>query len=132
MPTSLLPAEPEGKRLAVLAEVLFLANLLIAPGLAFAWLAWLWWRHREAAPALARNHLGQALAASLWAGALLVGGCLAIFVLSGHRAETWTVLILYFTCVHSTLVLAGILGLARAMAGRHWHYPLIGAPGAGN
>jgi hypothetical protein len=34
--------------------------------------------------------------------------------------------ILYFTCVHSLLVLLGMFGLARALAGKTFRYPLIG------
>jgi hypothetical protein len=40
---------------------------------------------------------------------------------------TWVVLILYFTCCHAALVLFGVLGLARAMAGQVFVYPLIGS-----
>jgi hypothetical protein len=34
--------------------------------------------------------------------------------------------ILYFTCIHSTLVLFGMFGLSKALAGQPWRYPLIG------
>jgi hypothetical protein len=33
---------------------------------------------------------------------------------------------MYFTCIHSTLVLLGAFGLAKALAGQAWRYPLIG------
>jgi hypothetical protein len=36
--------------------------------------------------------------------------------------------ILYFTFCHSTLVLLGIVGLAKAMAGQCWQFPLVGRP----
>ena len=36
------------------------------------------------------------------------------------------VLIIYFTVCHSTLVLFGVVGLAKAMAGQCWRFPLIG------
>ena len=35
-------------------------------------------------------------------------------------------LILYFTCIHSTLVLFGMYGLIKAMSGQIWRFPLIG------
>lgn len=119
-------ATPPGQPLAVAAEALFLANLLLAPGLAFAALAWLWHRHRTAPP-LAANHLRQTFWVSLWGGALLVAVSLAFVLLIGlDSAWTWTLVIIYFTCVHSTLILLGMLGLARAMAGKRFRFPLIG------
>ena len=117
----------DGQNLAVAAESLYLANLLLAPGLAFAAIAWLWATRRADASPLARCHLDQAFFVSLWGGVLLAV-CSAAFVLLGglHWKWTWVLVILYFTCVHSALVLFGILGLARAMAGQPYVYPLIG------
>lgn len=122
-------AELPGQGLAVAAEALFLANLLAAPGLAFLLIAWLWRRHGDAPP-LARCHLAQTFYVSLWGGLLLVVACAAILALGGLAWEwTWVAVILYFTCIHSTLVLFGILGLAKAMAGKPYVYPLIGPRG---
>ena len=120
-------APSPGQRLAVAAEGLFLANLLLAPGLAFLILLALWWRHRGDAPPLARQHLWQTVAVSFWGG-LLLASFSALFILAGGLtwAWTWVVVILYFTCIHSTLVLFGMFGLARAMAGQPYRYPLIG------
>lgn len=118
---------PAGQTLAVTAEVLYLANLLLLPGLAFLALLVIWAKRRHSAPALARCHLRQTLTASLWAGALLVIANAAIILLGGyHQPSTWVVAILYFTIFHSTLVLLGVLGLARAMAGQAYVFPLIG------
>lgn len=116
-----------GQSLAVTAEVLYLANLLLLPGLAFLILLAEWRKHRHTAPALARCHLRQTLAASLWAGVLLVIANAAIILLGGYRQpSTWVVTILYFTMFHATFVLLGVLGLAKAMAGKSYIYPLIG------
>lgn len=116
-----------GQSLAVTAEVLYLANLLLLPGLAFLILLAVWRKHRHMAPALARCHLRQTLAASLWAGVLLVIANAAIILLGGyHQPGTWVIAILYFTMFHSAFVLLGVLGLAKAMAGRDFVYPLIG------
>ncbi|MCW8881129.1 MAG: hypothetical protein OQK42_01790 [Sedimenticola sp.] len=120
-------SEPEGTQLATMAQGLFLANLLLLPGVCFAWLAYLYFKHRHTAPALARCHLEQTFIASIIGGALLVIANLAILWLGGYQsAHTWMVLILYFTTVHSTLVLLGIVGLAKAMAGTEFRFPLIG------
>ena len=117
----------DGQGLAVAAESLYLANLLLAPGLAFAAIAWLWATRRSGAPSLARCHLDQAFFVSLWGGMLLAVFSAALVLLGGlHWKWTWVMVILYFTCVHSTLVLFGILGLAKAMAGQAYVYPWIG------
>ncbi|HEX6734364.1 MAG TPA: hypothetical protein VF096_06095, partial [Azonexus sp.] len=116
-----------GQALAVLAEALFLINLLLLPVIAFAILAGLWLAYRHSAPPLARQHLYQATLVSLWGGALIVllGG--AIILAGGlHEVWTWVVLILYFTCIHSTLILFGMYALIKAMAGQRWRFPLIG------
>ena len=116
-----------GQSLAVTAEVLYLANLLLLPGLAFLLLLRLWYTHRDQAPALALCHLKQTIVGSLWAGALLVVANAAIILLGGyHQVSTWVVAIIYFTMFHSTFVLLGVLGLAKAMAGKPYVYPLIG------
>ncbi len=115
------------QRLAVAAEALYIANLLVAPGLAFLLLAWLRWRYNDKASRLVRNHFAQTFFVSLWGGALLVTASLGIVALGGlHSKWTWVAVILYFTCIHSTLILLGVVGLARAMAGREFIYPLIG------
>ena len=118
-----------GQGIAVGAEALYLANLLLLPGLAFLALLALWFAHRRDAPPLGRCHLRQTLSASLWAGAILVLANALILALGGYQQPaTWIVVILYFTICHSTLVLFGIFGLARAMAGKLYVYPLIGRP----
>ena len=119
--------EIPGQGLAIAAEALFLLNLLALPGLAFAILAGLWFRFRHDAPPLARQHLRQAFVVSLWGGVLIVA-CSAGILLAGglHEQWTWVVLILYFTCIHSTLILLGMIALIKAMNGQIWRYPLIG------
>ena len=97
------------------------------PGLGFLLLLGLYFRYRNSASLLARVHLRQTVSASLWAGALLILANLLIVVLGGYQtAWTWIIVILYFTTVHATLVLLGILGLARALAGQPCRYPLVG------
>lgn len=116
-----------GQGLAVLAESLYLVNLLLAPGLAFAVLVWLWLRHRHSAPPLARNHLHQATFVSVAAGVLIA--CLSgvIVGLGGwHSPWTWVAVLTYFICIHGTLVMLGMVALAKAMAGHAWRYPVVG------
>ena len=118
-----------GQGLAVMAEVLYISNLLLLPGLAFIALLLVYFRNIQVAPALAVCHLRQTLSASLWAGALLLATNIIIIWLGGYRSpNTWMVVIIYFTTCHATLVLLGVMGLARAMAGQCFRYPLVGRP----
>ncbi|WP_200883504.1 hypothetical protein [Aquabacterium sp. NJ1] len=117
----------DGRRLAVLAEALYLTNLLVLPGLAFVALLWLWLQHKDGAPPLARQHLKQAVWASVVSGVLIV--CLSVGLVAlgdWHQPLTWVVVITYFVCVHGMLVLLGMFALAKAMAGLPWRYPVIG------
>ncbi|GAB4301992.1 MAG: hypothetical protein Kow0096_23220 [Thiohalomonadaceae bacterium] len=116
-----------GQGIAVAAEALYLANLLLLPGLCFLALLWLYFRYRITAPSLARCHLRQTMAASLWGGVLLVI-VNALILLGGgwQSANVWMYVIIYFTVGHSSLILLGMVGLAKAMAGKSWRYPLLG------
>lgn len=121
--------EYPGQSLAILAESLYLANLLLAPGLAFVALAWLAYSRYAEAPELARCHFRQTLAASLWAGVLLIIvtlGMLFWAAWTGSWAWTWVLLVTYFTCCHSMLILLGIVGLSKALAGQCWRFPVVG------
>lgn len=116
-----------GQTLAVIAEILYLVNLLLIPVIAFVVLAILYLRHVRTAPALAVCHLQQTLSASLWAGVLLILANLMIVALGGYRSSwTWVVVIIYFTVCHSSLILLGTVGLAKAMAGKPYRFPLVG------
>lgn len=120
-------AAPPGQGIAVMAESLYLANLLLLPGVCFLALLWLYFRHHRTSPALARCHLRQTVAASLWAGVILL--CVNALILIGggwQSAHVWMYVIIYFTAGHSTLILLGMMGLAKAMAGKQWRYPLFG------
>ena len=133
-PDAVPDTTPPGQSLAVAAEALFLGNLLVLPAVSFVIIAWLWMKHRDSAPALARCHLDQAFFVSLWGGMLLVV-MIAIYAAVASLEHlgtewTWVLVIVYFTCVHSTLVTLGIVGLARAMSGRLYVYPWIGPSGS--
>jgi len=122
------PSSPAaGQNLAVAAEALYLTNLLLAPGIAFVVLLVVYMRHIHKAPSLAVCHLRQTLSASVWAGVVLVVINLLIIAMGGYDSSwTWMIVILYFTLCHSALVLLGTVGLARAMAGKHFHFPIVG------
>ena len=118
---------PAGKNLAVAAESLYLLNLLLLPGLAFALLLVLFLWRRKDAPPLAANHMAQTIGVSVIGGTLLVVVMLLIALLGGFDSGyTWVVLVLYFTFIHSTLIFMGVFGLVRALSGQHFRYPLLG------
>ena len=121
------PAEIPGYRLAVAAESLYLVNLMLAPGLAFMPLAWLWLKHgRDAAP-LARCHLDQTFWVSLIGGTAIVVAIALVIAAGGlDWAWTWVIVVLYFTLIHSTLIMFGMVGLAKALSGKLYVYPLVG------
>ncbi len=117
----------EGSGLAIAAESLYLVNLLVAPGLGFLLLLWLWRRSRADAPPLAASHLAQTVSGSVWAGVLLVIANGLILILGGYDGpNVWAVVITYFTMCHSMFIFFGAYGLAKAMAGQCWRFPLVG------
>ncbi len=119
--------ETEDRSLAIAAETLFLLNLLLLPGLAFLMLLGLHLSRRHGLSALARNHLSQTVGASLLGGGLIVCVIALIIALGGFDSGyTWMVVVLYFTFIHSSLILMGVLGLVKAMAGERFRFPLIG------
>ncbi len=119
-----------GQECAIAAEVLFLINLLALPVIGFGILAILYFRQHKTAPPLAAAHLSQTFSTSVWGGVLIVcavGLIGSLLILGGiSTAYVWVIVIVYFTMIHSTLVVIGALGLAKAMAGQCWRYPLIG------
>ena len=119
--------EEDGRDLAIIAESLYLANLLLVPGICFAILFWLWLKHKDTASPLARQHLKQTTFVSLYGGLMIFTLSAIVIGLGGLVWEwTWVMDIMYFTCIHSTLVMFGMFALAKAMAGQPWRYPLIG------
>ena len=119
----------DGRRLAVKAEALYVLNLLLFPLVAFLVLLFLYRRHHATALPLARNHLEQAVGASLWLGAFFVMLGMFIYVLDMlgiDEVTLWMIVVITFTIVHATMVLLGVFGLSRAMAGKCYRYPLVG------
>lgn len=120
-------AAESGRHLAIAAECLYLANLTVAPVLGFLGLLWMYRRQTPQTPAVARCHLRQAIFGSLWAGVLMIGLNAVILLLGGYRStHVLITLVLYFFSIHSALILLGMAGLANALAGKKFIYPLIG------
>ncbi len=121
----MLALEKPEQRLAVWAEVLYLLNLLLLPGIAFIILFGLFVKHRRHTSAFVRSHLKQTVMFSIWAGILLLLVSLSMVMLGGFaQVYTWVMLILYFTVVHASFVLIGVLGLSQALAGKIFSWKL--------
>lgn len=113
--------------LAIVAECLYLTNLLLFPGLAFILLTLLYLKHKHHQSLVVRCHLKQAFVGSVWAGVMIVVVSLVIVAIGGFsHAATWVVAVLYFISVHAALVLLGAFGLSKAINGQLYRYFLIG------
>jgi hypothetical protein len=114
-------------RLAIVIESLYLGNLLLAPVLAYAALVWLALRGRTDAHPLAACHLAQVLRAGLLGALLPLCAVGLIFAMGGFVSLTaWIVAEVYIIFIHTPLILLGLAGLLKAMAGKPYVFPLIG------
>lgn len=119
----------DGQGLAVLAESLYVANLLILPLLAFLALAFIFMKKHGSAPPLAQSHLEQTISASIGIAIMFIAAAGIIMLLKMWGLEevgVWMIVVTVFTIIHATMVLFGVLGLAKAMAGKCWRYPVFG------
>lgn len=123
--------EVDGQGLAILAESLYVANLLILPFLAFIILGFIFLKRHGTAPPLAQSHLEQTISASIGIAILFIvcAGIIMLLKMWGlEDVAVWMIIVTVFTIIHATMVLFGVLGLAKAMAGKCWRYPLFGNP----
>lgn len=119
----------EGQDLAVIIESLYVANLLILPILAFIALALIFIKKHGSVPALADSHLEQTMSASVWTGIIFFIAALTVMMMNLVGIEDmtlWIIVIISFTVIHASLVLLGIIGLAKALSGKCWRYPVVG------
>ncbi|MCP3852007.1 MAG: hypothetical protein GY694_17485 [Gammaproteobacteria bacterium] len=113
---------------AVIAESLFLANLLLIPVIPFLFLVYQFKKYAHQTDSIAYNHLKQTLIASVLAGIFIVAiAGIFYFFSNTSAAVTWTIILTYLTCVHSVFVMMGIYGLSKAMVGQKVKFPLIPA-----
>ena len=69
------------------------------------------------------------MSASYWLAGLLCLFAVGILLLKSAGMENvglWIIIVLSFTLLHASMVLLGVLGLAKAMAGKGWRFPLVG------
>lgn len=120
-------SQEEDRPQAIVAESLYLANLLLAPGLAYAIILWLWFSRRYAEQPLAQCHLAQGVRAGLL-GVILPAATIAYIVASGGFTTlgSWVAAEVYIIFIHTPLILLGLVGLLKAMAGKPYVFPLVG------
>ena len=116
-----LPQKKPAVKLAVLAQVIYLANLLALPGLSFMVLLYLNWSHRHTDDQLGRCHLKKTVRLSWWFLLVVPGGTILILLLTGYSGIGISMAILYAIVMHTSFVLLGVLGLANAISGKHFH-----------
>lgn len=119
----------EGQSLAVLAESLYVANLLILPFAAFFLLVIIFLKKHDKASALAKSHLEQTLSASIAIAFMFTAAAGVVMLLKMWGLEdvaVWMLVVILFTIIHASMVLFGVFGLAKAMAGKCWRYPVFG------
>jgi len=111
---------------ATKAEILYLLNLTFLPVIAFIMLLNMRNQLSSESTALEKSHLTQTINASIWAGILMIGINSLILFLSGiNNVWTWVYIIIYFTSIHSALILFGVIGISKAQGGHFYAYPVI-------
>ena len=111
-------------RLAVLAPVLYLLNLLILPGLAFLILCYLYAKYKDIDDPVARIQLTQNFYASIVAGLAIVGISIVIILIGGLSSMySWMAMLLYALSIHATLVLLGAFAFSKGMNQQGYIYP---------
>jgi uncharacterized membrane protein len=128
---SLKEAPVAGQDFAILTESLYLANLLILPVFAFIILVFLYVKKHGSLPPIAESHLEQTISAGVWIAVIFFFGGMTILLMSLLGIEDvtlWVIVVTLFTSLHATMVLLGVVGLAKALAGKCWSYPVIGKP----
>lgn len=101
------------QNLSIIAQSLYLANLLAVPIISLMLLCYLFFKNKSLG--LARIHFIRAIQLSLLNLILIVGVPLAYIYISSQRDDSLMLALFYFICVHTAFVMLGILNLARAM-----------------
>lgn len=74
---------------------------------------------------LDQSHSRVALLLSLIGGTAVMGGCSLIYFLMGDSTQAWPMVIVYFTIMHTSFVLWGMVNLAQAMSSRLPYFKVI-------
>lgn len=117
---------------AIICQSLYLANLLLLPGVFFLILVYYYLSYRShnakknddlsdksimsKVKGIGRIHLIRSIQLSLLAGFILVIIPLFVVLLSSQQEASIMVAIFYFVTLHASFVLIGMFNLSRAMA----------------
>jgi len=104
------------KRLAIIYQSLYLANLLLLPGISFMVLLWYFYKQHKISINWYTIHLYRAVQLSLCAGLLLIVLPATYIFIDGEYTVSVMVMLVYFVTLHTLFVLLGMLNIARAMA----------------
>lgn len=74
---------------------------------------------------LDQSHSRVALLLSIIGGSSVVGGCSIIYFTMEGSTQAWPMIIVYFTIMHTSFVLWGMVNLAQAMSSRLPYFKLI-------
>jgi hypothetical protein len=74
---------------------------------------------------LDQSHTRVALLLSLVGGLAVAGGCTSIYLLMGNSPQAWPMIIVYFTIMHTSFVLWGMVNLAQAMSSRLPYFKVL-------
>lgn len=74
---------------------------------------------------LDQSHSRVALLLSIIGGGSVAGGCLIIYFLMAGSTQAWPMIIVYFTIMHTSFVLWGMVNLAQAMSSRLPYFKVI-------
>lgn len=113
-------------RQATWVEIFYLLNISFLPVIGFLIILIMKSKVTEATHSLSRSHITQSINASIWAGILMLGINGLILSISGiDSIWTWMYVIIYFTCIHSVLIIFGVIAISRAQGGRYYRYPYM-------
>lgn len=74
---------------------------------------------------LDQSHSRVALWLSVIGGVAVVGGCSLIYLMTEGSTQAWPMIILYFTIMHTSFVLWGMVNLAQAMSSRLPYFKVL-------
>jgi uncharacterized Tic20 family protein len=115
------------RKAAVFAHLLFLMNITFLPIVSFIWLLVIYQKNKATADVEVLAHYHQSIVANIVSGVLLVIISGLILVIGDlQSAYTWMWLILYFTCIHSVLILLAVFAMMKANNGKPYSYPVFG------
>jgi len=102
------------QKLSIIAQALYLGNLLAVPVLSLLLLCYLFYHNKPTG--LARIHFIRAIQLTVL-NMLAIGALPLLYVyLSAQSGESMMLALFYFVCVHTAFVMLGMFNLSRAMA----------------